>query len=314
MSVDKNPASAGVLFSDFLFFAGASPQSCYTAARSRIKQGQVMMQQDGSAPRGELIVVGTGISFGQMTEEAMAHIARADLVLSVVPNGVINDQLLRLNARLESMMPYYGDDRTRAQTYEAMTTRMVNEVKAGKQVCTVFYGHPGVFVTSSHQAIRRLRADGYRARMLPGVSADACLIADIGVDPSDNGWLSFEATSFLFAERVVDPTISMLLWQIGIAGECTLKLYEPGKNALTVIRDVLLTAFPPDHQVCLYEAASIPGFLPRIDWFALKDFPAQRTQSYSTLFIPAADLPDFAQARLAPLGMTEQELAVFDSL
>ncbi len=233
-----------------------------------------MAHQESQAKRGELIVVGTGITFGQMTQEACAQVEQADLVLSVVPNGVINDHLLQLNPRHDSMMNYYGDNRTRLQTYEAMTTRMVNEVKAGKRVCTVFYGHPGVFVTSSHQAIRRLREEGYRARMLPGVSADACLIADIGVDPSDNGWLSFEATAFLFSERTIDPTISMLLWQIGIAGECTLKRYEPGQNALTVLRDVLLTAFPPEHQICLYEATSIPGLPARIDWFALKDLPA----------------------------------------
>jgi uroporphyrin-III C-methyltransferase len=260
---------------------------------------------------GELVIVGTGISFGQLTLEAKAQIEQADQVLAAVPNGVIADHLLQLNPCFESLMPLYGEGRTRPQTYEAMTQCMIHAVQAGKKVCAVFYGHPGVFVTPSHEAIRRLRQQGYRARMLPGISADACLIADLGLDPSDHGWASYEATAFLFSRRPLDPTVSMLLWQIGIIGECSLTRYEPGQNALHVLRDLLLTAFPATHRLCLYEASSIPGLAPRMEWFALADLPSLRTQPYSTLLIPAVDLPEFASERLPSLGLTERDLSAF---
>lgn len=262
--------------------------------------------------RGELVIVGTGISYGQLTMAAKAEIEQAELVLAAVPNGVIADHLLQLNPRFESLMPLYGGGRTRPQTYAAMTARILAGVTAGQRVCAVFYGHPGVFVTPSHEAIRQARAAGFRARMLPGISAEDCLIADLGLDPSDHGWASFEATAFLFSRRQIDPTVSMLLWQIGIVGECTLTRYEPGQNALTVLRDMLLTAFPAEHRLCLYEASSIPGLPPRIDWFPLQQLPALQTQPYSTLLVPAVDLPEFAGERLLSLGLTEHDLLAFE--
>ncbi|NQD36343.1 methylase [Permianibacter sp. IMCC34836] len=264
-----------------------------------------------TAKKGELVVVGTGISFGHLTMEAKAQIERADIVLAAIPNGVMADYLLQLNPQTESLMSLYGDGRTRPQTYEAMTQRIIDEVQAGKYVCTVFYGHPGVFVTPTHEAIRRLRALGYRARMLPGISAEDCLFADLGIDPSDNGCVSYEATAFLFSRRPIDPTVTMLLWQIGIVGECTLTEYAPGPNAMRVIQNMLLTQFPPDHRLCIYEAASIPGLPTRIDWFPLADLLSIATKPYSTLLIPALCLPEFASERLAELGLSEQDLAAF---
>ena len=77
-----------------------------------------------------------------------------------------------------------------------MADAIVAEVELGKTVCAVFYGHPGVFARPSHLAIERTRALGHRAEMLPAVSAEDCLFADLGVDPGD-GCQSFEATNFV---------------------------------------------------------------------------------------------------------------------
>ena len=51
------------------------------------------------------------------------------------------------------------------QTYEEMVDVMVETVRAGKTVCAVFYGHPGVFVLPTHRAIATLRAEGFKAMM-----------------------------------------------------------------------------------------------------------------------------------------------------
>ena len=65
-----------------------------------------------------------------------------------------------------------------------MAEAILEPVRAGKRVCAAFYGHPGVFVLPSHDAISRARAEGFEATMLPGVSAEDCLVADLGVDPA----------------------------------------------------------------------------------------------------------------------------------
>ena len=54
-----------------------------------------------------------------------------------------------------------------------------------------------VFVQPSHESIAIARLEGFSARMLPGISAEDCLFADIGLDPGKDGCQSFEATDFL---------------------------------------------------------------------------------------------------------------------
>jgi Tetrapyrrole (Corrin/Porphyrin) Methylases len=78
-----------------------------------------------------------------------------------------------------------------------MVNRIIKYVKRDLRVCAVFYGHPGVFCTPSHESIRIARKLGYRATMLPAISAEDCLFADLGVDPGKHGCQSFEATDFL---------------------------------------------------------------------------------------------------------------------
>src|SRR5205809_2021168 len=44
--------------------------------------------------------------------------------------------------------------------------------RGGSLTCLACYGHPGVFVYPSHEAIRRARAEGYVARILAGISSE----------------------------------------------------------------------------------------------------------------------------------------------
>ena len=75
------------------------------------------------------------------------------------------------------------EGRSRLDTYQDMVDRILACVREGSDVCVAFYGHPGVFVYPSHEAIKRARIEGYKATMLPGISAEDCLFADLGIDP-----------------------------------------------------------------------------------------------------------------------------------
>jgi hypothetical protein len=57
---------------------------------------------------------------------------------------------------------------------------------------------------------------GVSARMLPGVSAEDNLIADLGVDPA--GLQSYEATGFLVYKYRFDTSAGLVLWQVGVLG------------------------------------------------------------------------------------------------
>ena len=82
----------------------------------------------------------------------------------------------------------------------------------GHRIVAAFYGHPGVFTYPTDESIRRARAEGYHARMLAGISAEDCLIADLGVDPARNGCQSYEATDFLLNSRTIDALAQFILW------------------------------------------------------------------------------------------------------
>src|SRR5688572_19955449 len=66
-----------------------------------------------------LIVVGTGIkAVGHLTADAQHWIARADKLLHVVADPVIDHALRQLNPSAESMRSLYASDRRRRATYD----------------------------------------------------------------------------------------------------------------------------------------------------------------------------------------------------
>ncbi len=262
--------------------------------------------------KGRLIIVGCGLHPGHVTLETESHIKNADRVLVVCPNPLSIQHIKKLNSAIENLGRYYTSENSRLTTYRLMAKRMVKLVKQGLNVCTVFYGHPGIFVLATHKAKDALDKQGYEARMLPGISADACLFADLNVDPSTSGCQSYEATQFLLAERNIDVDAALILWQIGLVGETTLKKQAPGQFGLEAITRLLLQSYSPEHRLCIYEAPSLPGFSPRTDWLSLKDLPDCSLSSISTLYIPAVSQPTIVSERLDWLGINETEITAWN--
>jgi precorrin-6B methylase 1 len=240
--------------------------------------------------KGSLVVVGTGLrTTGHMTVEAIAWIKRADKVLYVVGDPVAEDMIAALNPNAESLQTLYSPDTKRIDTYNAMVERILENVRAGQKVCGVFYGHPGVFVYPSHKAVEQARAEGYPAVMLPGVSAEDCLFADIGIDPATTGCCSYEATDWLFNQRPTDPASAMILWQIGILGN---EGYSPVGQYPTPMMPLLIAKlgrhYPLSHQVAVYEAAVQFGCVPSIVWTPITGLSSAPLTAASTLYIPPA--------------------------
>ena len=214
--------------------------------------------------RGKLIVVGTGIrTVGHLTMEAIASMRKADKVLYVVGDPIAEEVIADLNPDgAESLSGMYEEGKPRIQTYNEMIERTLDCVRQGLLTCMACYGHPGVFVYPSHESIKRARAEGYEARMLPGISSEDCLFADLGVDPGMQGCQSYEATDFLANSRQIDPSSSVVLWQIGVVGDATYKKYGYDQSAFPLLVERLLGYYPPNHVVYLYEAAIFPGASP----------------------------------------------------
>src|SRR5687768_12354371 len=124
--------------------------------------------------QGSLIVVGVGINGpGQTTLEAAACVKRAERLFYGVTDPVTALWIRQMNPAAVTLDDLYEKGKPRDQTYDEMARRILAAVREGHRVCAVFYGHPGVLVNASHAAIRQARREGYSARMLAGVSADA---------------------------------------------------------------------------------------------------------------------------------------------
>ncbi len=258
--------------------------------------------------RGQLVVVGTGLrTTGHLTTEAIAWIRAADKLLYVVGDPVAEEVLRMLNPDgVESLQDLYGEGKDRLQTYEQMIDRILACVRSGLRTCAAFYGHPGVFVYPSHAAIARARAEGYAAIMLPGVSAEDCLFADLGIDPAAAGCQSYEATDFLFSARRVEPSAALVLWQVGVVGNTTYTAGEYDRSLLPLLVAKLCETYSPHHPVIAYEAAVHIGCPPRITPYPLAQLAAAPMSAATTLFVPPAGpvQPDYryqAQAAGAPI-------------
>ena len=246
------------------------------------------------ARRGALMVVGTGIrTTGQMTTEAVAWIKRADTVFYLVGDPIAEGAIRSLNPTgAQSLADTYIPEKDRTDAYGGMVDRILARLRAGELTCAAFYGHPGVFVSPAHEAIRRARAEGFEARMLPGISAEDFLFADLGVDPGIHGCQTFEATDFVLNRRSVDTSSAVVLWQIGVFGFATHKQGGYALPAMPLLIEKLEGIYGPPHAMYLYEAAVLPGCESVIRQIVAADLMTTPLSAAYTLYIPPARVAD----------------------
>jgi hypothetical protein len=258
--------------------------------------------------RGSLVVIGTGIrTVGHMTVESLAWIRIADVVYYLVADPVAEGVVHELNPEATSLRDHYGEGVPRTRSYESMVEQIMGSVRADKRTVAAFYGHPGVFAFPSHEAVRRARREGYLAVMLPGVSAEDCLFADLGVDPSSNGCQSYEATDFLVHDRTIDVASQLILWQVGVVGDWTYRRAGYDLKAFPMLVARLQALYGYWHEVTLYEAALFPGVSPTITRVALghltPELAPQLVNAGTTMYVPPARASVVNQAIAAAMDI-----------
>lgn len=236
--------------------------------------------------KGTLIVAGAGMRPGQCTVETISAVRDSSVVLCMLGDALALDWLKRLNPNTRSLHHLYATSSDRPAAYRAMVEEIMAEVRAGADVCAVFYGHPGVFVTPSHRAIAAARAEGFAAMMLPGVSAEAALFADHGVDPGAFGCQTYEAHDFFVREPRFDTRAALILWQLAVVGDGSFTRLAPDVDAVEVLARKLMRAYPESHRVSLYAAATLPTLSADIEEIALSDLASGRVTQETTLYVP----------------------------
>ena len=237
--------------------------------------------------QGRLHCIGLGITLGSQLTLLNAELLRsADLVFFHANTQYLANWLAQFNTALVDLQPFYRPGQSRAVSYQAMVDAVLDAVRAGKKVVWACYGHPGVASWPPHEALRQANAEGLLAKMEPGISADACLYADLGIDPMTDGCQQYEASQWLFYQRQIDVSALLILWQVCIAGDFSLTALDSEAQRIGVLTSELLKYYPAAHQVILYEAADLPIWQPRIEYIALADLPRATLNQITTLVIP----------------------------
>lgn len=232
----------------------------------------------------------------------------SEKLLYLVADSVSECYVRSLNDSAESLRTLYKPDAHRRESYQAMIHRILEEVRAGKNVCAAFYGHPGVFVHPSHEAIRQAKREGFEARMYPAISSEDCLFADLGIDPSLPGCASFEATDFLIFRRAFDVNSQLILWQIGVIGEFS---YKPGgfeNRGLEVLVDYLSSFYGGDHGVVVYQGSPYPVGRPRVEQISLAALRTTEVTAVSTLYVPPKGISQADGQMMTRLGVCDLDI------
>ena len=260
-----------------------------------------------TASPGRLDILGSGIETAGFTRADEALIAAADVVFYCVADPATKIWLMSARPDAFDLYVLYDDSKKRYLTYMQMTEAMLHPLRQGRHVVAVFYGHPGIFVLSTHRAIAIARREGHRATMRAAVSALDTLCADLGVDPSQPGMQMFEATDMLIRHRRPDPGLHLVLWQVGLIGELGYRRQGYLNTNFGVLLDYPEEIYGPDHAVINYVGSRYPGIDPLIQpttIAALRDPLAQSwVTGISTFYIPPRDPGRSDPAMLEQLGL-----------
>lgn len=237
--------------------------------------------------KGTLVCVGLGMTLGaHITPASLNQIKSADIVFVAASHGVVEKWVESYNPNCVSLQQFYAEDKPRKITYKEMQQAMLEQVRLGKRVCGAFYGHPGVFAQAPHKAIEQAKKEGYQAYMEPGISAEACIYADLGIDPGRCGLSQFETSQYMAYQRTIDPAAYLILWQVGLAGDTKSESFTTNQESLASLVEKLSSTYPSDHLVYIYEAKVLPTDKIRAEQIELVELVRAELSMISTLVIP----------------------------
>src|SRR6202522_45005 len=264
---------------------------------------------DPPAKQGELLIIGSGIdSIGfSLGDEAL--IANADKVLYCVADPATVVWLRQRRPDALDLYVLYADDKVRYTTYMEMAEAQLYWVRQGLRVVVIFYGHPGIFVLSTHRAVQIARREGHRAVMRAGVSALDTLCADLGVDPSHPGLQTHEATDCLIRRRRIDTSLHVILWQVGLIGELGYRRQGYLNNHFSYFVSWLEELYGSDYEITHYIGSRYPGTDPLIGVHRLAELHDPARQRYitglSTFYLPPRDAVPMDGPTAVDLGILQ---------
>ncbi|WP_256077369.1 SAM-dependent methyltransferase [Massilia sp. YIM B04103] len=258
---------------------------------------------------GELTIIGSGIETVGFSLGDQELIRSADHVFYCVADPATVVWIRDLRPDAHDLYVLYDDNKVRYVTYMQMAEAMLHHVRQAKKVVAIYYGHPGVFVLSTHRAILIARREGHRATMRAGVSALDCLCADLGVDPSHPGLQTHEASDMLIRLRKPDTSLHVVLWQVGLIGEMGFRRKGYVNSNFSILIDYLQGVYGKDYPVTHYVASRYPTIPPLIETYPLSRLHEPdiqlRVTGISTFYLAPRDAVEADHDMLQRLGLLQ---------
>lgn len=125
-------------------------------------------------------------------------------------------------------------------------------------------------------------------------------------DSDAAGLQSYEATDFLVYRRGIDVRSALVLWQIGVIGERSIKREAGAWNraGLAVLAEVLAAHYGGTHEAVVYQGASNALCDPAIERMPLASLASARVSAIATLYVPPSEAPVADETMLLRLGMS----------
>ena len=233
-----------------------------------------------------IVFVGSGIKFyAHLTVECISHIENADIVLYLVNEPAMMQWLQENSKRNNSLEAIYNSYPNRADAYNAISNQIIESLEIYSSICVVIYGHPLVLCMPTRLTINNAPKN-VNIKILPGIAADSCLYADLGIDPVANGCQSYEATEFLLYQKKIDATANLILWQVGVIGCLGDTSAHNNQKGISLLKERLLTEYPQNHSVTLYEATQYAHIASKIVETPLYDLDNIEISQLMTLYVP----------------------------
>lgn len=265
--------------------------------------------QSKQLSKASLVVVGSGIKFlSHLTIEAKTYIEQSEKVLYLVNEPLMKEWIQKANPHAESLDHLYFKYSLRSKCYREITNYILETLRNNHHVCVVLYGHPTFFSQPALDAVIQAKKEGYFAKILPGISAEDCLFADLMINPGVYGCQSFDATEFLVHMRRPDTQSHLILWQVGSVGLLNHQKEQIIVEGINELVNYLIKFYEAQHEVMLYEASQYPHVESKVINFPLSKLPKMILSGISTLYIPPVCKPSCNKEMLSKLGMQLDDL------
>ncbi len=237
----------------------------------------------------KVIVCGSGIkSIAHLTKETISCIRHADMTIYLANEPVIENWIQTNSNNHISLEDTYFSHSDRAESYKAMTKKIIETANTFESTCVVFYGHPCIFAQSALAACHELyKSKTHKIEILPSISALDCLYSDLKINPASHGCQSYEATDFLLYDRSLDTEAHLILWQFGLLGMTKHDRSKSKIRLYQLMKKKLLSLYNKHHKIIIYEATQYPTFEPQISEYTISDIHANMPlNKLSTVYIP----------------------------